>query len=871
MAAPPESPNALVAVRRLPVVERGWRFLRDGFRRIAPRLPERFVRSVILAKARLISGSSVHERDVPSAPGFDAVFDESFYVAQVGVLPTSFTAVEHYRRVGWRRNLDPSPLFDVSWYLEQYSDALPPEVEPLADYLERGWMQGRYPAPWFSTSWYLDQLARSGIEPTNPLVHYVAEGCARGLTVSERHSSELGAVERAHVPLKLAEFGLYFDPEGEPREVALRSLDAPQDLVTFDLWDTLIRRTRPADSAKVATARRMAMRLANDETTWSLFEARVDAERGLAASDPGEEYHVGDVLVDVLGRRGVVGDDATAIAASLVAAEVDDEMAHTEPIGPLVDLFARLRRAPATQVAVMSDFYVGRTDLGRIARSNDVEVDDDEIFVSCELGGSKRLGSAYRLVERQAGVEPDRHLHIGDNRWADVDRAVEHGASAVLVPTPHSSWPVPGSLSADWYDGVPALISGEMEQLLTTMTHAHRDPIPVRRARAASAPMSVVAVAHVSAAIEAAVRRGLDVVHYLSREGAFLAEVHRRVGSIVVDGEAPRAVHLEVSRRSTFGPSLRTFEQGSLSLIGRQYPLQSVRGLLTSLGVSPDALRSALGRLPIDPDEPHDVTSSLPVLEFLERPDVRRVIEETWCEQGELLTRYLRDREFGADAVVVDIGWRGTIQDNLCRLLPNSTIHGVYLGLFPYHNAQPSNATKQAVAFDGNFGESFGFADPPAVVESPLTPILPTILGYADSDGRVEPVRADEPGRADHLIGALQSNLLELAPRVAERLVGLGASTDLIRRGLAVLVESLYVDPPRGLADIWFESSHDDTFGAANVTPYAKEAVRASLLGGTGAMYEHPAAMASRWAAGYVRWTPVEAVELLRRLRSEAA
>jgi hypothetical protein len=39
----------------------------------------------------------------------------------------------------------------------------------------------------------------------------------------------------------------------------------------------------------------------------------------------------------------------------------------------------------------------------------------------------------------------------------------------------------------------------------------------------------------------------------------------------------------------------------------------------------------------------------------------------------------------------VDIGWRGTIQDNLAHVLPEKTLFGHYLGLARVLNEQPVN------------------------------------------------------------------------------------------------------------------------------------------------------------------------------------
>ncbi len=134
----------------------------------------------------------------------------------------------------------------------------------------------------------------------------------------------------------------------------------------------------------------------------------------------------------------------------------------------------------------------------------------------------------------------------------------------------------------------------------------------------------------------------------------------------------------------------------------------------------------------------------------------------------------------------------------------------------------------------------------------------------------MEPVRVDEPGRADHLVAALQASVLEVAPHVAERIVAFGATPDLLRVGLSTFVRKIYADPPSGLADIWFESGHDDTFGAANVTPYRKQRLPLSVITGGNSVRDLDEARESRWVDGYLRWTQVDAIETLRGIIAEA-
>ena len=61
---------------------------------------------------------------------------------------------------------------------------------------------------------------------------------------------------------------------------------------------------------------------------------------------------------------------------------------------------------------------------------------------------------------------------------------------------------------------------------------------------------------------------------------------------------------IEVSRRSTFGPSLRTFEPGELMRLWSMYSTQSPRGLVASLGLDEEPARSVFANHGLDWDEP---------------------------------------------------------------------------------------------------------------------------------------------------------------------------------------------------------------------------------------------------------------------------
>jgi hypothetical protein len=196
--------------------------------------------------------------------------------------------------------------------------------------------------------------------------------------------------------------------------------------------------------------------------------------------------------------------------------------------------------------------------------------------------------------------------------------------------------------------------------------------------------------------------------------------------------------------------------------------------------------------------------------------------------------------------------------------------HGVYMGLFPYLNKQPLNVSKEALAFDGNLGHSFDHVSPPAVLESPLTPSIPSAVGYTDHpDGRVLVVTQEELGRADELIFDFQAGVRAAVPYLVDHFIANGYDFDLLSKASENFLKRYFVDPDPGVADIWFSSAHDDTFGALNLSPFGKRFDPSLTIRANGDPLRIPHAVESGWPRGYMRWLPVHSLVVLSELRSE--
>jgi FMN phosphatase YigB (HAD superfamily)/predicted O-methyltransferase YrrM len=807
------------------------------------------------------------------------LFDAPYYVNQLDG-PIGTAPLTHFLEQGWTVGLDPHPLFDTSFYLAQNPDVAAAGVNPLVHFLVHGYREGRRPCAEFDPAWYVEHYPHVRAGQANPLIHYVSRGLQDGLLASAAHEAavmdERPDITQAITPMPLARVqGLGVADRMLPVE-ALAHVDA--ELITFDIWDTLVARRRPADAAKLATARRIwldpAITLDPEfDDPFGLMDLRVLTEARLAAEAAGGEYQIREVLAHTLRRAAptLAPERVEQVAQRQAEAELADEIEHSYLVEPVAQVLRTLRQ-DGRQTCVISDFYMSGNDLTRLLHALGLDIPEAEVIVSSDLGISKARGKLLSHVRDARGVRPEAHLHVGDNPHSDFGVQVEAGGAAGLIQATWTVEPGPGLLSASTastvFDRLASVLDVEANVALELIGHEGL----LARASAAGTRTALLPVALVVASIEQAVRQGVDVVHYLSREGLFLQEIHEAVAPIVVAGaKAPRAVHLATSRRSTFGPALSSVTAPELSRMWSMYGDQSPRALLTSIGVDAEEFLEPLKRydLELDQDVPGIATDDR-IASFLEDIEVRQSLEDQLSEARVRLIDYLAAQTdlTASHLVLVDVGWRGTIQDNLSRVLPGIHTTGIYLGLFPFLNEQPDNTTKHGVAFDGNLGDDYSHVNPPAAIERPWTPDVPSTVGYdRGEDGAVRP-RVEfgdvaQPGA----IEAYQAAVLRTAPLVARFLMTNGLAPSALRSSLSEVLHKYFTEPVPGLSDLWFESDHDDTFGALNVTPFGKE--RPSLSWLHEGWSPAAAAESSYWSEGYLSWLPVRAALAMRALMSQ--
>jgi FMN phosphatase YigB (HAD superfamily) len=599
---------------------------------------------------------------------------------------------------------------------------------------------------------------------------------------------------------------------------------------TIDVWDTLLRRDCHPECIKLATAQHLCLGWTDQikpefRAGWVLYKARLEAERELAeqarTGGKDDEYEITRVLTHWLNAI-FAGTVPPALPARLAEFELSVEVARSYADSEVFDF---LRSHEAEKTLFLSDFYMSAEMLSRLLTSKGLDTLVSEGLSSCDVGLNKRSGQIFRHVHSIHAISPQEHVHIGDNEWSDVlsPRALGVNALHYLPESAHAERLARESL----FSSREALFDHIRGECSTLAKDASKGLSAKQTAAlclgAQAAPLFIGFALWIA---EQAVLQKLDRLYFFTREGEFF---HTVFCAILPQGrlsghELPPADILEVSRLSTFAPSMKDASIQEMSRIWSLFEVQSVSGLFATLGLDIGKFSELLETLGLKKtDIIRDPQNSLELRRLFETPAFAEAVKTSLSTQASMLQSYLKQSGVNAgDRVgLIDIGWRGSIQDNIALLVPDAHFHGMYLGLRRVINAQPGNTSKAAYGPDENTSRGqtalfTNFAAMELLCNSPHG----SVVGYTLENGRTNPRRhvdQEENAAYDEFVGPFQEGVLLAAKHWQSYLERYVVSSNELHTIALHVWDKLRSAPDEGLVDVYLRTPQQDIFGYGEI------------------------------------------------------
>lgn len=489
------------------------------------------------------------------------------------------------------------------------------------------------------------------------------------------------------------------------------------DIVSFDVFDTLL--TRVCEDflyvLKLVDEKLRADGIIID----NFIRKRIDAQSVASARGL---YKLHDIYM-------IMSDFFCLLESDCLQAEdyeVEVEVQICFPIHPMMNILKTLKKKGKTLICI-SDMHLSRDQMYRIFKSYGLSrfFNKEDMFISCDYGVTKGKGRLFKEVRKnfENGV---RILHIGDQWIADYISAKSvHGYDAIKINRIVGNGFYKFTAAREYFDEISKWAYGNVGPVMYGFCKWIK---------------------------KVADEQGIEDILFLTREGAFFYQIYS-----IVNNDDKRAKVMYSSRRS--------IADCSSDLSWKEF----VRMIMISGKNICDVLRrfnfcdSEIDKIMEDNLwNKNDKVECLAGFEsFLNK--YRNKIDLCSKKNRSIFIKYFDSLIQGKNVAIVDIGWAGTSQNLLQKVVnesgKNYNIIGLYFGVL--NEQEKDNKKKGYITDMNNRAYNHSLANAGFLLENIFLPNIGQTIGYDNYDEIVIPVMDDFLIMNNDIVKTIQRRIIE--------------------------------------------------------------------------------------------------------------
>lgn len=530
------------------------------------------------------------------------------------------------------------------------------------------------------------------------------------------------------------------------------------DVLSVDVFDTLITRSLAQPSHVFAVLEKELVEDAASPTAHLMFDGfartRLFAERRARENKakilPYADVTLDEIYTEIRREIHLSFTESKTIAEREMA--IERELAVAVP--HTVEMIARARRSGVRVIAVSDNYMSSAQLLSMFTEAGIAGFSLDDIFVSCEIGGTKANGQIWPAVLRRINIPVHRIVHVGDHEEADGDGARAAGMSVVIDNRMNRSHRFP-------INTTPAVLThSRLEASVRDMLRNREwDPHEVMGATTAA----LIVCAQIKS-LDVALERDPNARVYFAARDGYLA--HKLWNDVRAAEGQPRAEYLHVSR-SVLWRTSPNFKPSRLI------------GPRETLTLSRLAHRLEMPEL-VDMVTDCDANTMLTAQQAWDIIDTHRAqVDAVTKKHRDLAVDYVRGKGLlnPGRHYVVDLGWTGSSLADLAALVHaesrgEAVLEGLFLGLywdathirtrFPMHTF----ATNDMATGD----QQRSLLASHAVIEALITAPQGSVVGFRRNGNEVEPVLAEQRVEQEEFARVI-GKVCDVASHVARQIV----------------------------------------------------------------------------------------------------
>jgi len=446
-------------------------------------------------------------------------------------------------------------------------------------------------------------------------------------------------------------------------------------IILTDCFDTVIYRKVFPEFVKIKWAEKVCSEYNLVVSPRQLYNLRVQVEKDLMSTNKragfDAEFKVLELYKTIIERlyvSGIITSMADMDVAVLHNIEKDIEISVQLPNKKIIEKLFQLKKQ-GYKIYLVSDFYMGKQDVGEfLAKLNILELFDG-MYISSDYCRTKVTGELYKCVLNDLKIPPQACEMWGDNKHSDYEIPKKMGIK-VRYNNANSRRKMYKKQSAQYRGSGVKFFQNYKKIFFRNYKYNYEN-------------YAFLFYDFIWKLADKCNREKIKHLFFLSREGQFLKVLFDKYCEL--NGLEIKTSYLQVSRNSTFMPSLCNIENETFNRLFRENNDASLYEFLVSLSFTDADIKSIEKSMSLDIYKPlmnTRYTTEFSILikneKFIKLYDTKRL------EQKILFKKYMHNLGYNESDIlyIVDVGWKGTMQDNLMKIYDGGiAISGFYLGL----------------------------------------------------------------------------------------------------------------------------------------------------------------------------------------------
>lgn len=577
--------------------------------------------------------------------------------------------------------------------------------------------------------------------------------------------------------------------------------------MSLDIWDTILKRKCHPEEIKLFTARYIFLKYNYElkdkyKDIYEILKKRNDIEAEICKENQDKGLDGECRILDVFSKlkNEIFKNEETLkeIEQELLEHEIQKEIDMIYLNNDLIEILKKYKDA---KIYCISDFYMSAVDLKKIIDSVNPPFKIEKIYSSADYLLNKKSGRLYKKFEEDLGIQPCEHLHIGDNQISDIESASKIGIETIKIERKDNPYfENRRSRKFNFKLKNVKIKEEKMEDRLFNL----------------GVELSPLLYLFNYNIIEYAIKNKIKKVYYFTREGERFIKGHEIISNDnPLSVEIPKAELLEVSRMATFSASLKEFSIAELLRLWSQYRVQSMQALFKTLAIDIEKYKKYIGKYDLTVNEEiNEPWFDIRVQNLCQDEEFLKEINQELKNKRQELEKYFYKKNIineSGDMLIVDIGWRGTIQDNLAYIFPKKNIIGYYITLYDFYNYQPKNTKK--IKFIKNREIIMNdIACIITVLEMLFSSNTGSVIEYKDGEA-IRKLKKEEVQTVQNYINYIQAGMLEGCKTINEYMKIHPYEASEFDSYIEKMIKSIKENPNKDLIEVYYDLVMNDTFG----------------------------------------------------------